>query len=505
MNFAEAMKKETEKKYTENGALAYSTSGNGALLDFFSTCGALRSRSEEDIRNKFAAAFNENPLLATKALFYTRDIRQGGLGERRTFRICLKWLSDNYPEIITKNLPNISFFGRIDDMYCLFDTEKKNNKKDVLDFIGEVLMRDTELASENKPISLIGKWLPSVNTSSSQTRRYATIIRKHLCLSEREYRKLLSALRKYIKVVERQMSLGQWKEIEYPTVPSYAMKNYRKAFAKRDNERFSAYIQTLKKGETKVNASTLFPYDLVHQYADGFTGWLRNIKEDAIIEEQWKALPNYVEGENNFVIMADVSGSMYGRPIETSIGLASFFAQRNHGMYKGPYMTFTDKPHFIDINNCNSLAEIVVKVSQTEVGYSTNLEKAFKYILNTAVKAGVSPEEMPKALVVISDMEIDPFFPSSPLSLRGYRGQTLDFIEQMKIEFAAAGYTCPKLVLFNVESRQDTFLSQNEDIIFVSGQSATVFRRLCKSLEGKTAYDFMCETLNNPVYDCVII
>ena len=504
MNFAQAMVKETQKKLTENGAMAYNTSGD-ALLDLFSTIGALRSRTVEDIEKKFAKAFKENPLLATKTLFYARDIRQGGLGERRTFRICLKWLSDNYPEIVTKNLLNIAFFGRIDDMYCLFDTEKKNNKKDVLDFIGETLMGDIELASNNKPISLLGKWLPSVNTSSAQTRRYATIIRKHLRLSEREYRKLLSALRKYIKVVERQMSLGQWEEIEYPSIPSYAMKNYRKAFAKRDNERFSAYIQSLKKGEVKVNASTLFPYDLVHQYADALSRWSRKVKEDIIVEEQWKALPNYVEGENNFVVMADVSESMYGRPMETSVGLASYFAQRNHGMYNGLYMTFTDKPHFIDINDCNSLAEIVAKVYQTDVGYNTNLAKAFRYILDTAVGAGVSPEEMPKALVVISDMEIDPYFPSSPWHSKGYRGKTLDFVAQMKKEFEKANYSMPKLVLWNVEARNDTFLSQSDDIVFVSGQSPSVFKKLCGALEGKTAFDFMLEVLNSKAYDCVII
>ena len=501
MNFAQAMAKETQKKLTENGAMAYSTTNN-ALLDLFGTIGALRSRSEEDIQAKFAAAFNEDPLLATKMLFYARDIREGGLGERRTFRICLVWLSEHYPEIVEKNILNIFHFGRFDDVLCLLDTPHGNNKELVIDGIATTLENDIEQITNKKPCSLLGKWLPSENASSDKTRKYAKIIRKGLRLSEMEYRKLLSKLRAYIKVVERQMSLGKWEEIEYPSVPSYAMLRYRKAFARRDTQRFSTYLESLKKGEAKVNASTLFPYDLVHNYTL-CSYWRPSTKIDTVIEEQWKALPNYVSGENNFVVMADVSGSMYGRPIETSIGLATYFAQRNSGAYKNLYMTFTDRPHFVSLEDCKTFREAINKALSTDVGYSTNLKAAFDYILSTAKENNVSAEELPKALVVISDMEIDPYFPCEA-SYQGYR-RNLDFVETVRKDFEAAGYQLPKLVLFNVEARRDTFLSQDNNIIFVSGQSTSVFKKMCKALEGKTAYEFMCETLNDPVYESVVI
>ena len=317
-----------------------------------------------------------------------------------------------------------------------------------------------------------------------------------------EYRKLLSKLRAYIKVVERQMSLGEWEEIDYPSVPSYAMLRYRKAFARRDTQRFSTYLESLKKGETKVNASTLFPYDLVHNYLqDNY--WTPSSRIDTVIEEQWKALPNYVNGENNFVIMADVSGSMYGRPIETSIGLATYFAQRNNGIYKNLYMTFTDRPHFVSLEDCKTFREAINKALNTDVGYSTNLKAAFDYILSTAKENNVSAEELPKALVVVSDMEIDPYFPCEA-SYQGYR-RSHDFVETVRKDFEAAGYQLPKLVLWNVEARNDTFLSQDENVLFVGGQSPSVFKKLCGALEGKTAYDFMCEVLNSKVYESVII
>lgn len=496
MNFANAAKATIEGKYTENGAFAYNTTSND-LLDFFSTAGALRNRTDSEIERKFELAFRENPLFATKALFYTRDIRNGGLGERRTFRICLKWLSNNYPEVVSKNLHLIPWFGRFDDLFCLLDEDSPNNRKEALDFISVSLLKDIDAMLEHKPISLLAKWLPSINTSSEKTRNYAKMIISDLHVSEKTYRKVLSDMRNYLKVVERSMSDKRWQDIAYKEVPSYAMKNYRKAFLRHDSERFNKYIELVSKGKQKINASTLYPYDLVHQYK--LDSWYQTIcgKLDPVIEEQWKALPNYVEGENNFIIMADVSGSMMGRPIETSIGLATYFAQRNKGYYKNLYMTFSGEPHFIDISKDKTLYSAVNHVATTDIGYNTNLKKAFEYILSTAIENEIAAEDMPKALVVISDMEIDCYSPN-------YHGWSkkgnLDFVQTMKRKFAANGYLLPKLIMWNVEARNDTFLTQDKDVLFVSGQSASTFKKLCGSLEGKTAYDFMIDILCADAY-----
>ena len=294
------------------------------------------------------------------------------------------------------------------------------------------------------------------------------------------------------------MSAGKWDEVEYPAVPSYAMKNYRKAFGAHDGARFGEYIASLNKGEAKINASTLFPYDLVHQYMAGryYTG--RDYKIDSIIEAQWKALPNYIEGDNNILVMADVSGSMYGRPIETSIGLATYFAQHATSDFHNLYLTFTDRPHFVSLEGKETLASAVAYVNNTDIGYSTDLHKAFKYVLDFAKSNNIDPKTMPKAIVVISDMEIDPYFHE------GRGSKNLDFVKVVRSEYAAAGYETPVLVLWNVEARNDTFLSKN-DVIFVSGQSPSVFKNLCGALNGKTAWDFMTDVLNDEIYDCVVI
>ena len=494
MNFAQTAKMNAQIKQTENGAMAYNTTTN-ALLDLFAQIGALRSRSEGEIEMKYADAYAVNPELATKMLFYCGNIR-GGLGERRTFRICLRWLAINHPLVVRDNLTNIPHFNRWDSLFVLVGTPVE---ADMWKYITDQLGLDMQAVIKERHggkhagISLLAKWMPTETAHAKETRALAKTAMRKLGVSPRQYRKMLSALRAHLKVVESLMSAGKWDEVEYPAVPSYAMKNYRKAFGNHDKVRFGEYIASLNKGEAKINASTLYPYDLVHQYmARGYHG----TGIDAIIEAQWKALPNYVEGENNILVMADVSGSMYGRPMETSIGLATYFAQHAVGDYHGLYMTFTDKPHFIDISNMTTLAECVDYVQRKDVGYSTNLDKAFEYVLNHALEHHIKNEDMPKALVVVSDMEIDPYF-------RGRRN--MDFVAKWKAEFAKFGYTCPKLVMWNVEARNDTFLSQSDDVVLVSGQSVSTFHNLCSALGGKTAWDFMCEVLNDPMYDCVVI
>ena len=502
MNFANAMYREGSTKRTENGAFAYDSTAQGALLDLFSQIGALRPRTEREIESKFAAAFREDKLLATKMLFYAGDIRQGGLGERRTFRICLRWLADNHPEIVNKTIELIPYFNRFDSWFVLCGTkcEKLMWENVAKTLAADMKAYNASVGTKHVPISLLAKWMPSENTSSEKTRQMAVKAQRALQLTPRKYRKMLSALRKHINVTERLMSAGEWAKIDYAKVPSYAMHNYGSAFAKHDYERFNAYLQSVKKGEVKINASVLYPYDLVEKYMNsrvagtycGDCYVARN--EDTVVEAQWKAMPNYLTKPINAVVMADVSGSMRGRPMATSIGLATYFAQHNTGHYHNQYLTFTSEPSFINLREGASLLDCVKKVAEAGVGYSTNLEKAFLAVLETAVNYRVPNSEMPKALVVISDMEIDKYMRP---------GRHWDFLDVMRKRFASYGYALPKIVMWNVNARKDTVLSQSEDVIFISGQSPSSFKALCQNLDGITAYELMVQTLNGKAYEKV--
>ena len=505
MNFAQAMYKQGTHKLTENGAFAYDSTAQGAMLDLFSQIGALRPRTEREIEQKFIAAFKEDKLLATKMMFYAGDIREGGLGERRTFRICLHWLAENHPEIVVKNIQLIPFYNRFDSLFTLVGTECEAI---MWELIAETLTKDVRAMkastkSKHVPVSLLAKWMPSENTSSAKTRALAAKAMRALKLSPRTYRRMLSALRKHIGITERMMSAGEWGLIDYAKVPSYAMHNYGSAFAKHDHERFDAYLKSVNKGEVKINASTLFPYDLVEKYMPGYGVGCRGYgdcyvreNEDAVVEAQWKALPNYLTKPVSAVVMADVSGSMSGRPMATSIGLAIYFAQHNTGWYHNQYMTFTNDPHFVNIKEGASLNQCVKQVASAGVGYSTNLEKAFMEVLKTAVNNRVPAKEMPKTFVVISDMEIDRYMRP---------GSHWDFLQTMRARFEQYGYKLPKIVMWNVNARKNTVLSQSEDVIFISGQSASSFKALCQNLDGVTAYELMLQVLNGKAYDKVRI
>ena len=482
--FVQSARYDSNLKTTENGAMAHSRLNN-SVLELFASIGAMRPRSDGDIKQKFLSAYNEDPVLTTKMLFYAGNIR-GGLGERRTFRICLKTLANEHPSVVRDNLDNIGFYNRYDSLFELVGTPVE---KDMWKYISSTLMSDLLNVRDGRPCSLLAKWMPSEKASSEKTRKLAFKAMRALNVNERKYRKMLSLLRKQIKVVETDMSQNKWNMINYEAVPSKAMANYNRAFAKHDPIGFSVYKEALNNGKAKVNAATMFPYELVKNYM----GYHPNT--NSLADQQWRALPNYVEGENNIIVMADVSGSMSGRPMETSVGLAIYFAERNKGAFKNLYMTFTSHPSFIEVNPNDTLQKKVYDCMGKGVGFSTNLEAAFLKILSTAVENRVPVEDMPKALVVISDMEIDKYMRPNA---------RWDFIDTMRARFAHYGYELPIIVMWNVQARQDTYLSTRDDVIFVSGQSPSVFKSFIGALNGQTGYDVMVNTLTDKMYDRVV-
>lgn len=468
MGFLNEFDKATTRKETENGALAYTTT-DSKMLDFFAAIGGMRERDEKDIISLYLAARNEDKELADKVILYSRDIR-GGLGERRIGKILLKTLANIDPQKVIRNFQLFVDMGRFDDLYCLEGTQVED---EMWKFMKETILTDYSKAKEGKPISLAAKWMKSINTSSKESRRLAKKFCSISHMSEKAYRKILSALRSYTNVVETKMSANEWNTINYETVPSVAMKRYTCAFNRRDSERFIDFKTAVTKGEAKINATTLYPYDLIHDLIyDGST-------DRAIIEAQWKALPNYFKEGRNVVCCADVSGSMYGMPMAASIGLAMYCAAHNTGDYHGYFLTFTDIPRFFKLDENESLEKNVEKVSE-EVGYNTNLDGMLEAVFDMAVKA----QESPEALLIISDCEIDRF----NYDPRNYE----DIVEKWTKKYKENGLVMPKLIFWNVSARQNTFLSKhtNPYVSFVSGCSASTFSNLTQLID-LSAYEAM--------------
>ena len=488
MDFASAMNRETTKKLTENGATAFSSTGVSSLLDLYATVGGMRAR-QSDVANKFNACYNEDPLLATRLMFYTRDIR-GGLGERDSFRSMLKQLSMRHAEVVVNNIDKIPFYGRWDDLFTLMGTPAEGA---MWLLIRDQINSDIENANQGKPISLLAKWMPSINASSKEKIKLANTIAKAFGLTPAQYRKYMSALRDYLNVLETRMSKQEWNKITYNQVPSRAMTKYRKSFYRHDEDRFTQYISDVKQGTETIKAGTLYPYDIVEKYMDS-SYYGRRVSIDDVLEVQWKALPNYVEGEENVIVMADVSGSMHGRPMASSVGLAIYFAERNSGPYKDMFMTFSSNPQFVKLKG-ESLAEKIVNAQTADWGMSTNLEAAFMKVLSIAIENHVPATDMPKAIVIISDMEID-----------SCASRNWSFYDEMVRRYEAEGYIIPNIVFWNVDARHDTFLvdGNRKGVQLVSGQSASTFKNVIASI-GMSPYDAMLKTLNSERYSQITL
>ena len=259
--FKNELKKQCSLKTTENGAIVYDSSMD-KVVDLFAQIGAMRVRSKNDKHRIFIDAYNQDPDLALKVLFYARDCREGQ-GERDTFRDMYCMLIDIDCNTAIHNIHNIVEFGRWDDLiHLILTTENKMFIEHGIDYINNTIYSDLN----NKEVSLLGKWLPSINTSSKETVSKAKKLRKILDYSERQYRKLCSELRSRINVVERKLSSKQYDKINYESVPSLAMLKYKNCFKTKDADRYNEYIQSVVKGESKINASTLYPYDIVRKY-----------------------------------------------------------------------------------------------------------------------------------------------------------------------------------------------------------------------------------------------
>ena len=490
---------------TENGANAFATSGK-ALLDINFAVSSLRNATAETIQSKYQAAFYEDSLLAVKWLFFARDIRGNGMAERRLFRICFSWLANARPTLVKKLIPLVANYGRFDDIfYSGFEGEMWDT---VVDYVAEQFKSDIDNAREDKPISLLAKWMPSVNTSSSKTRALAKKLRQSLGMDEKTYRKNLSMLRAKLKLVEVSASSGNWAEIDYNAVPSMANLKYKNAFLKHDETRRRKYLADLEKPESgaKINSSASFPCDIVNKYFQqpGIGWYIKNFNKDATLEAMWNALPDYVAGNNDgsTIVVADSSGSMTAgvsgtgmTALNVAFSLAIYFSEKLTGPFKDKWITFSGRPQYVDMSNCKSLADkLSLSYSKAEVA-NTDLKKTFMLILKTAVDNNLKQEDLPSNVLLVSDMNFD----QGTYQYDSYGASKCSLMKEIADEFAKHGYKLPKIVYWNVIGGCDRTaplpVQMNaEGAVLVSGFSPAIAKMV---FSAKTnPYDVLVDALN---------
>lgn len=441
---------------TANGAVTHSTSLN-AVVDMFFSAGASRKMDEKAMINIFVKAFDQDPILAIKCLFWSRDVR-GGAGERRFFQVVMKSLIKNfpYPELVDQLMINVPEYGYWKDVFTLEEPTTNN-----LNWL-------TTQLEENPNKGLLAKWWPRKGKWFSSAHKYLNVTPK-------EFRKRLVEL---TKVVETQMCNREFEAIKYEQVPSQAFQKYKKAFAKRDEARFVKFITKALKGEVKINSSTLFPYQLYQSYYQG--------KDRNTLDAQWKNLPDYV-GEGSFLPMCDVSGSMGGLPMDISVSLGVYLSERNKSVFKDAFLTFSELPTLQYLKG--TVSQRFDQLRTAHWAMNTDLTAAFELVLDKAVQNQLPQSDMPDTILIISDMEFDP----------AWMGKTN--YETIQMMYENAGYTAPKIAFWNVKGREGNVpVNANAfNVALISGASPAIVKNV---LAGKdfTPTGIMLETLNSDRY-----
>ena len=480
------LKQEANKTVTENGAATHITTESDCL-DLFATIGALRRESDSEIVTRFIRAYSENKDIAMKLLFFARDIR-GGLGERRVFKVILNWLANNEPKTVRKNLEYVAEYGRFDDLLCLMSTACE---KDMLDVLKAQFEADNNALANGGEVSLLAKWLPSVNASSTETVLYAKKIAKHFGLNDASYRKALVALRAHIRIIENNLREKDY-SFDYSKQPSKAMYKYRKAFIRNDGERYSQFLDKVTTGEAKLHASTLMPYEIITPF------FRRNVSDEErkAINTTWISQEDFGDTENALAVI-DGSGSMYGgvdpMPATVALSLGIYFAERNKGAFKNHFITFSENPQLVEIKGEDILDKVRYCHGFNEVA-NTNIQKVFELILDAAKKNSVPQDELPKKLYIISDMEFD--YCAEDASLTNF--------EYAKKLFAEAGYTLPEIVFWNVASRnrQQPVTRNEQGVALVSGCTPRLFSMVASGT--MNPYAFMLEVVESERYAKIV-
>ena len=464
------LKAEANRTYTENGAVTNATTGSDCL-DLFATVGALRGSDYDQIADRFKKAYIENPDLAMKLFFYARDIR-GGLGERKVFRDILRWLSFNHSESVYKNMNYIAEFGRFDDMLTLMDTPCE---RQMISHLKVQFEEDMKQLQKDGNVSLLGKWLPSVNASNERTVCYAKKIARAFGMKEKEYRQALTALRAKIAIVENSLRKMEY-TFDYSCLPSKALFKYRKAFCRNDLERYEEFLDYVAEGKEVLNASTISPYELVAPYLDPYN-WSRNRRfmkemseqEKKVLNATWNSLPEFGK-KGNALAVIDTSGSMYScqgaLPAAVALSLGLYFAEHNTGHFKNHFITFSGHPQMVELKGKTFVEKLEYVTSMTEVA-NTNLEAVFDLVLFAAARNRVKQRDLPETLYIISDMEFDACVEDASATI----------FENAKRKFAVYGYKLPKVVFWNVASRnkQQPVTMNEQGVALVSGVTPRIF------------------------------
>lgn len=434
---------------TDNGAKSYASTMN-ACLDFFRRAGSARG---QNLNADFDRAYQEDADLAIRGLLWLRDIR-GGAGEREAFRKIMIHMSkhEKYASLLSTLIELTPEYGRFDDL-TIYDSGFAREK--ALEVFANAIKNQNGLAA---------KWAPREKSKKVSDRRFAVDLANKLGLNPKQYRKTIVEL---TKVVETQMCAKKWDGINYSHVPSVATRRYTKAFYKHDATRYAQFVADAANGKVKVNASAIFPHDIIQESAIYDIGSTTEKLADA----QWQAMPNFTNGRRILPVI-DTSSSMTTlvpgtrmSHMHVAITLGMYVAEKNTGAFNNVFLTFNDNPTLERIHSNRSIFRRYQDVKGSNWGGSTNFQKSFDLILKHAVKNSVPQDQMPEIIIVVSDMQFN-------------QAGNLTNYQAIRQKYEDAGYKIPQIVFWQLNgSKQDAQARHDTvGVSMISGFSPAVLK-----------------------------
>ena len=483
-------------------------------LDMFAYSSRYYKQNYEKNKNRFKNALIENDEIALANLLYTLDIRNGK-GERALFKSYFSALIEMNKNYAIQILPYISELGRWDYVFEGIGTEIEEA---VYDFVKAYLMMDIKNYNDNKPVSLLAKWLPSIKTHNKKN-YFAVKLVKKLNLTEKEYRKILSKLRDRLNIVEKHITNKEYAKIDYISVPSKAMVKYKNLFFTKDEVRFKEFIEELKDSK-KAKYDNLFMNDFAKMYLDNLMKiginyfyertikeacrllfnnfFLKDLEENSqilsqnfkneknLINTMWKK-QSKIEFDKNVLVVADTSGSMQGTPFETAVSLAIYISQNNKSEeWRNKFVIFSSDCIEYSYNKNAEFTDIIDEIPL--IVDNTDIDKVFTKILNDSLEKNLPQLD---EVIIISDMEFDAVQDKKNMSNFKY----------WKSEFAKHNYELPKIIFWNVARDVESFPVTKLDYgtCLVSGYSKNILKSII-DIENFDPIDIMLKTLEEKNY-----
>lgn len=372
-----------------------------------------------------------------------------------------------------------AFAGRFDD---LWESSTENDFCDEwLVYLFKEAIKGNELAK---------KWMPHYvashkNGTAAKSTIMASKLRKKLHtllgikLNKQQYNKLVKG-----NTVERMLSEKRYDDIEFSKLPSLALLKYWSRFAGTGNncektemaERFNAYLDSVKKGEAKMNFSTATVYDIYRN--------ANKIDADLAFDQIKKI-------SGNWLPILDSSGSMFD--YDDSIGKASSIAHylaKTSTYAQNKVISFGQNPRLIDITdssvrNYDAWTPYVNGIDCSKSNYSKEITRMWTGFDGNNTDFGKVMEllsnlktEFPEYLVVLSDMEFD-----------CSSSETSDKVTQAWKENGIN----TKLVWWNFNTRHNitpkTVRTDESGNIFISGYDPTILQFMESGFNGETFLD----------------